>query len=81
MPHVLYHGTHIVRDNHGLSLVLALDTAPSLYPYNTYHDDRHEDNLSNGAMNEHCAVYYVLNEAMRGREKKKKLMKINWYCF
>ena len=61
-PPVLYLGTRIVLDIHGL--VLCLDIDPFLYLYNTYHEDHHEGILSNEAMNEHCAVYYVLNEAV-----------------
>jgi hypothetical protein len=61
-----------------VDLVLCLDIDPFLYLYNTYHEDRHEGSLSNEAMNEHCAVYYVLNEAAKQKLINLLFMKIYW---
>lgn len=80
MLHVLYHETRIVLDIHGLCLVHGLCLYIDPFLYNTYHEDRHEGSLSNEAMNEHCAVYYVLNEAVIEENKKKK-NEIQFFCF
>lgn len=63
--HVLDRGTHTVWDSRVLVLVLDRDIAPVLDPYSTNHDDLRVSSLSNGAMNEHCAVYCVSNEAVK----------------